>query len=889
MPPVARLSPPARHGSLAGAARYASAGLLAWLCLAAPLQAAGTSAYEAPLPAALTASPDLCAHSPCRDVLPMAERFSGRKGRPPYVEGYRGEGEAQQLVGYVFLSSDVVNIPAYSGKPIITLVGMDTQGRFTGSRILRHSEPILLLGIPESSLLDYIRQYVGQHVTAKLELGRVREGSGAVAMDAISGATVTLIAQNQLMTKAGAIVARQAGILATEPRAPARLAPLPDTLDWASLAREGAVQRLEVSPGDVGLAAADQPYIDLWFGYLNAPAIGRSVLGERDWRDLMARLAPGEHAIFIINAGSESFKGSGFVRGGLFDRIQVIQDLDSYTFYDRDYLNLYSMAAAGAPAFRESAILILREASFSAAWPWQLAFLGNRRDTATGQRSLATFEREYWLPDRHLEGGRPRIARPEPAWLKPWKARLFEIISFVALLGFVALVYAQRDVVVRLCTRRDKRVLKALKYFAWTVSVLLVGFYAMAQPSVTHVLTWFHSLIYEWRWELFLSDPFIFIFWWFIIASVFIWGRGLFCGWLCPYGSLTEMLYKMAGALGLKRFQFSLPLRVHDRLKWLKYFIFAALLGVSFYSMGLAERLAEVEPFKTTFLVGVWNRSWPFVSFWLALIALSLLMERPFCKYLCPLGAGLALPTTFRFFGLKRKQECTTCHACQAGCGPQAIDNRGRIDPRECLLCLDCQVLYYDPHACPPLASERKRRSRAGLALTPIDGRGYYIPIEVQAMPAPRATPLTAPRQPRGWEQLPLGKLLRQELRLHLLPWSTRFLQEPIAVRAAGIGLAVVVTLAWVLTATQHVGPAVTLAWWIGWSVYEVLTRLRNRPWVKDGPWWQMNYRRADLPDMIAYVVTKNLLIAAGLFLALQAAGVLDLLQDLPALKWLHE
>ena len=46
----------------------------------------------------------------------------------------------------------------------------------------------------------------------------------------------------------------------------------------------------------------------------------------------------------------------------------------------------------------------------------------------------------------------------------------------------------------------------------------------MAQPSVTHILTWFHSLVYQWRWELFLSDPFIFIFWWFIIITVFIWG-----------------------------------------------------------------------------------------------------------------------------------------------------------------------------------------------------------------------------------------------------------------------------------------------------------------------------------------------------------------------------
>ncbi|MDP2323423.1 MAG: 4Fe-4S binding protein [Gammaproteobacteria bacterium] len=871
------------------------AGLLVCLLAFAPVLAAAQTAYEAPLPPELTVAADLCAHAPCREVLPGADSFSVRKGRPPYVEAYRSQGGEKKLVGYIFLSSDVVDIPAYSGKPIITLVGMDTQGRFTGSKILKHSEPILLLGIPETSLIRYIKQYVGKSITDKLELGRARSGSDAVSLDAISGATVTLITQNQLMTKAGASVARQVGILATAPRQAGQLAVLPDTLDWRTLVKEGAVQRLLIKPEEVGLQAAPEPYIDLWFGYLNAPAIGRSILGTDAYESLMSRLAPGEHALFIIGSGRESFKGSGFVRGGLFDRVQVTQEVDTYTFYDRDYQNLYSLVAPGAPAFRESAILIIREPGFSAAYPWNLAFLGNRMDPETGLHSFATFGHEYWLPDRHLAEGRAELPWVEPGWFKPWQTRAYEIISFVLLLAFTALIYAKRDSIVRQCTRRDKRVLKALKYLVWTVSVLLVGFHAMAQPSVTHILTWFHSLVYQWRWELFLSDPFIFIFWWFIIITVFIWGRGLFCGWLCPYGSLTEMLHKTAGALGLKRFQFEFSKPVHDRLRWIKYFIFAALLGVSFYSMGLAERLAEVEPFKTTFLLGVWNRSWPFVVFWVALIVWSMFTERPFCKYLCPLGAGLALPTTFRFFGLRRKAECTTCHACQAGCGPQAINDRGEINVRECLLCLDCQVLYYDPEACPPLAGERKRRVSAGLPLTPINGRGYYIPIQVEAgkqvedhVAAARSAGDRL-RLPDGQEHLGLGQWLWQECRLHLLPWGAHFLREPFAIRAVGLGLAVVVTLSWILAATQQVGPAVTLAWWIGWSVYEVLTRMRNKPWVKEGPWWERNYRRADLADMIAYVVTKNLLIAIVLFVVLQTVGVLDILQDLPPLKWLHE
>jgi NosR/NirI family nitrous oxide reductase transcriptional regulator len=610
---------------------------------------------------------------------------------------------------------------------VITLIGMDNAGRYTGSKILKHSEPILLLGIPEGELTRFTRQYLGKHVTDKLDIGK---SSGSVGLDGITGATVTVIAQNQVMMKSAMNVARQVGIVKSQPKPAARFLDPAGKSDWARLADEGAVQHLTVSRAQVGLPDAPQPYLDLWFGYLNQPTVGRAVLGESGYQSLMARLAPNEHALFIVNNGSESFKGSGFVRGGIYDRIQVQQDLDSYTFRDLDYLNLYDIAAPGAPAFHESGIFIVRHApGFSAAYPWQLVFLGNKIDQQTGQKTFAAFEREYWLPARYLQGGRPHVERPDPTWLKVWKDRAGEIAAFVVFLLAVSLTYALRDKLVRRSSRKDKRWVNIPKYSAWAISVGFVGFGAMAQPSVTQVLTWVHALVGEWRWELFLSDPLIFVFWWFILISVVLWGRGLFCGWLCPFGSLTEGLYKIVGATPLKRFQKKPNARLHARLKWLKYGVFAGLLGVSLYSMTLAEQLAEVEPFKTTFLVGVLHRSWPFVLFWSLIIGVSLFVERPFCKYLCPLGASLAIPSRFRLFGLKRKAECGPCAACAVGCGSLAIDDKGRIDQKECLLCLDCMVMYYDDHACPPLAQERKRRVKSGQALTPIGKDGYFIPI----------------------------------------------------------------------------------------------------------------------------------------------------------------
>lgn len=713
--------------------------------LRAPLTAlllAGAShadTYEVKLPPELSSSSRLCDYAPCSEVLPGATRFSERKGQPTYVEGYRDDAGQKTKVGYVMLSTDITDIPAYSGKPVVTLIGMDTAGKFTGVKILKHSEPILLLGIPESALVKFNNQYLGQFVGDNIEIGRSRPEENLIGLDAITGATVTVIAQNQVMMTSGTEVAKQVGILKPVIRPQARF-PISDAApDWTDLVADGSVQRLAVKPEDVGLKGDGRPYMDLWFGYLNQPTIGRALLGKDGYASLMARLKEGEHAIFVIRtAGMDSFKGSGFVRGGIYDRIQVRQDKDSFTFRDLDYVNLWGLSAVGAPAYDESAIFIIRGKGFSAAYPWKLVFLGNRIDKETAAKTFANFDKEYWLADHYLEGGRPEVIKPDPTWLKVWKDKTLQIGAFIVLLLAVATAYANRDRLVRRSSHKNKWPVNAFKYTGWVLSIGFVGFQAMAQPSITQVLTWFHSLLFQWQWALFLSDPLIFIFWIFIIVTVFVWGRGLFCGWLCPFGSLSELLYKLGRACGLKRFQFHLPQALHDRLKGLKYAIFFGLLAVSFFSMGLAEKLAEIEPFKTTFLVGLLNRSWPYTLFAGGLLGLSIFTERPFCKYLCPLGAALAMPTTFRWFGLKRKDECTKCKACAKGCGSLAIDTKGNIDQRECMLCLDCMVLYYDDHACPPLAQERKRREKAGQPLTPIDARGYFIPIHpAPARPAP--------------------------------------------------------------------------------------------------------------------------------------------------------
>ncbi len=868
--------------------RFAIFGVVFFLLLSLWSARAQANAYEAELPAGLATATDMCALLPCTEVFPGATHFSERKGQPPYVEAYDNAGADKKLLGYVMLSTDITDTPAYSGKPVVTLIGMDTKGVFVGVKVIKHSEPILLLGIPESALLNFNAQYLGKSVEQKIEVGQSRPDEDVIGLDAISGATVTVIAQNQVMMASGSAVARQVGILAPTVRDPARYLVTGKRFTWDELVKQGAVQRLQVLPEHVGLERSTDPFIELWFGDLNQPDIGKSLLGENGWNNLRMQLKENENAIFIIRTrGAESFKGSGFVRGGLYDRVQMRQGADSFTFRDLDAMNLYGITAQGAPSFSESAIFIIRSTSFSAAYPWKLSFLGNRVDRATGARSFTSFDKPYWLPAASLDGGRPKVVEPDAPWVRIWKSRIVEIVLFAILLVAVTVVYAYREKLTRLSTHKNKWPVNAFKYTAWGLSIVFVGFGAMAQPSITQVLTWFHALLFQWTWSLFLSDPFIFLFWIFIIVTVFLFGRGLFCGWMCPFGSLSEAIYKVARKVGFKRFQTQLPQRWHDRLKWLKYVIFFGLIAVSMFSMGTAEKLSEVEPFKTTFLVGVFNRPWPYGLFVAALLGLSIFIERPYCKYLCPLGASLAMPSTFRWFGLKRKQDCNSCKACAVGCGAQAIDADGRIDHRECLHCLDCMILYTDTKGCPPLSKERKRREKDGLEITPIGDNGYFIPIHpatsfteqisVKAAQGPDPRMPTTPTLPAHKNGARGVQWLWLEVRDHLWPWSSEGWHSQRALQIAGLSLAVAATVAWVMAALGTLSSGAIIGWWFGWSVYEVLIRLSGKRYVKDGLWWRDEYRVAGVMDMVSYVGFKNLMLGAVLFLLFKSMGWLVL------------
>lgn len=647
-----------------------------------------------------------CSKYACREVITGADTFQKAEGGLNVMKALKGD----TLLGYIFLSTDIVDIPGYSGKPLVTLIGIDTKGTIVVAKVVKHHEPILLVGIPEGALQKFVSQYIGVNAGDKVVLGK--SGDPKVkAVDAVSGATVTVIAEDRTIMKSTRSVAESLGIIKRGAGATGHLVMEFKPMSWKELIDNGLLGHLKVTPEEAGVqgAEAGQPWVDIYFGYLNLPVVGKNLMGENNYRWVSEEISKGGHAFLVVSNGISSFKGSGFVRGGIFERFNFEQRGNSFTFRDTDYFNFYQVEAKDAPEFKEGGVFIIREKGFSPYEPFTLNFLSSQV-VGSIERKFNVFKAEYRLPKSYAVVEK-EAEKEEALWVPIWKSHTYSIIFLSIYLIVILILFVGRKRLVK-----DRILAKWTRYAVMAVSLAFVGYYTMAQPSVTQAITVTHNILRipsgGFQWSLFLSDPIIFILWWYIGLTIILWGRGVFCGWICPYGVLTEFAYKTFHKVFPKKFKYELPYGLHKWLIYLKYGVFGFLLLVSFRSMETAERFAEIEPFKTAFLVGPLNRTWPFMLYFFALLAVCLVVYRFFCKYICPLGAGLAAPTTFSLFGVRRRDFCSKCSICARECDQRAIDEQGKVDKRECLYCLQCEENFWDNEKCPVLIKEKKEKEK---------------------------------------------------------------------------------------------------------------------------------------------------------------------------------
>ena len=164
----------------------------------------------------------------------------------------------------------------------------------------------------------------------------------------------------------------------------------------------------------------------------------------------------------------------------------------------------------------------------------------------------------------------------------------------------------------------------------------------------------------------------------------------IFCGWVCPFGTFQEWLANLGRRIFKKRYNKMVPKRLDYWLRYLRYVVLIWVIIATAISAKLV--FSDYDPYYALFNfwtgeVGIWSLIALFV-----VIALSLVIERPFCKYACPYGALLGIFNLFRIFSIRRNTvTCISCNKCDKSCPMNlAIASKSIVRDHQCISCLEC-------------------------------------------------------------------------------------------------------------------------------------------------------------------------------------------------------
>ena len=647
---------------------------------------------------------------------------------------YKQDATHLPIVAYVFESADFVAIPGFSGTPFNLLVALDTDGKFMDVRVLSQHEPVFVDGLGPQPLFHFVEQYRGLSLKQSIKIGlnHSAEGNQAssanVYIDGVAKATASVRILNQTLLAAALKVARaRLGYgTGTDPDLIARVrTDVYVPMDWNALLDAGLVTHKVFSNAEVEAAFHDSvaqgldsaaladptaPFVELYFAHLNVPTVGRNLLPPTTWEYLQKRLDPGDHALLVMSRGRYSIVSDDFMRGTVPDRLSLQQNGLSLEMRDLDLDTQLNVPPALADA-QWRVFRVISPAGLDPAQPLHFELLVTR---SKGQFMPEVVRRSFdfsaQLPERYLQAA----SSDSKTWTLSWTSRWRELLLLLAGLGLLALVLA-RPAWLSASAQRLARFRTA--YLLYTL--LFIGWYAQGQLSVVNLTALVQALVARRSLAFFLYDPMTVVLWLFAGVSFVLWGRGTFCGWLCPFGALQELIGQLQQRLGWRPRR--VPAQWDRRLKRIKYGVLAGILLAACLSLTWTDRLVEVEPFKTSITLN-FVRAWPYVVWAGCTLLLSSFVYKGYCRYLCPLGAGMALLGKLRRFDwIARRSECgQPCQRCRSDCAYQAIERSGAVDYGECFQCLDCVVIHDSPTLCVPVYNQMRN---APATVIPIHSR----------------------------------------------------------------------------------------------------------------------------------------------------------------------
>ena len=652
------------------------------------------------------------------EISEGATSIGEKQENPPLWPIFR----QNELIGWAFDSIDLINIPGFAGTPIDVLVVIDANGNYIGVKVLEHNEPILAYGVGPQRLKDYTDQYDGlslrKNIKVRIRKTEGEEGGSNTFIDGITMATASVVVMNDtIILSALKVASKVLDGFSYREKGKVRHDQF-EKKSWDELLDAGWVAHRRVLNKEIDALFTDtivdstsnEPdalFSDLYFCLLNVPTIGRNILGNDVYEHLMTEeLKPGEKAILVASNGSYSTRGEDFVRGSVPDRLGFFQNGLPLELRDLMLYRLNTRKTPHLPDFEDFTVFKTKASSlFDPAFPWSINLTVKRSKMFQNETFARSLAFEYSLPESFFIIPEDPEHR-DPPWVQIWKARVVDVAILIASLVILSLIFIFQD-----------RLVKNTKYLRWIrwsflfYTLGFIGWYAQGQLSVINIFPIIRSLWEGFTIGMYLIDPITFILWIYVIISLFLWGRGLFCGWLCPFGALQEMIAWIGQRLHIR--QWKISNKRHHQFWMLKYLILLILVGVSVFSTGTAISLSEVEPFKTA-ITEIFNRQWPFLLYTLILLGLGLFVHKFYCRYVCPLGAGLAILGWFhRFEWLERRKECgNPCQYCATSkvCSIKAIEPEGKINYNECIQCLECVAVLKADDRCVVSIVESKNK-----------------------------------------------------------------------------------------------------------------------------------------------------------------------------------
>lgn len=644
--------------------------------LAAFLALVSTTSYAAKTPYSTNVQPEWL-----KEVLPQAETFSEKEmGEAPVYRGYRTNPDTgeQEQVGFVFTNRDYPPMRVGYAAVIDVLVGMDMEGVVTNMKVMDYNESYMY---SRGDFVDnsiFYSQFRNKPITDGFRVYR--------DVDGLSAATATSTAIARSVGETARKVARfYMGFgegSEAEQNSNENAKMMLEEMSWEDMLAQGMITELES-------VSAEGETLTMAFTYIGRRALGEFFLGEEAYNNVEsdASFRAGGGELLLIMP-----RGPGAGRGFRQFPMSMEQDGIVRRVAGNRYSNAGDAVEGAIVGHANYGVVVAMHPDFDVTRPFTIIYHPpgvNRADASVtftlDGLGLRLARNEIILSEEELLAQQLENAsfltrlRLDPPWgATPWS-------DVVLLLGILGLVMAA------FFTKNSK-----IRWVALAATLLYLGFYKNGFLSVSHITS-----VIKLGPTAITNNLTTFIIIVFTVITTLLWGR-IFCSSLCPFGALQDFISRFRP----KKWRLKVPQKLHDNAIYIKYAILALIVVTAAINPALSI-FQYFEPFGTLFFFSPSAVLWGIL---LAILAGCFLVERFYCRYVCPLGAALGVVSLVSPLRIKRVEQCTMCKVCEHACPTGAIRGE-KIDFKECVRCDICDTkLITLAGTCRHSIDEIKRR-----------------------------------------------------------------------------------------------------------------------------------------------------------------------------------